>query len=135
MSLDEKQFSATAPASKKHIPVICLALGCAILIAGCFSSKPSVSTPNNKAAEACKVCIANLRLIDVAKQSWAFGNQGTSVATPTAEQVQFYMGRALPVCPNDPAHTFATSYKINQDDTYPECRIGSSFNPPHRLRD
>jgi hypothetical protein len=47
--------------------------------------------------------------------------------TPTASDIQPYMGRGpaieMPSCPNDPKHTFATSYSINNVGSVPTCKI------------
>jgi prepilin-type N-terminal cleavage/methylation domain-containing protein len=72
-------------------------------------------------------CINNLRQIDGAKQEWALENKQAATATPTAPQLQPYMGRgsggSLPTCPLDPANSFATSYNPNTLQTPPVCLI------------
>jgi len=72
-------------------------------------------------------CLDHLRLIDGAKQQWALENHATSAATPTATDIQPYLGRGnagvLPICPADPTQTFATSYNINDMATSPTCQI------------
>ena len=72
-------------------------------------------------------CISNLRIIDAAKGQWALENHKQNTDTPTAEDIKPYMGRGpageLPVCPSDPAHSFATSYSINNVGTKPACKI------------
>jgi prepilin-type N-terminal cleavage/methylation domain-containing protein len=75
-------------------------------------------------------CINNLRQIDGAKQEWALENKATATATPTAANIQPYMGRgslgSLPTCPLDSSITFATSYAIGDLSTAPVCSISSS---------
>ena len=70
-------------------------------------------------------CINNLRQIDGAKQQWATENKAAQNATPTAANIQPYLGRGtggtLPVCPSDSANTFGTSYSINDLATAPSC--------------
>src|SRR5580700_3502501 len=59
------------------------------------------------------MCIDNLRMIDGAKQQWALEKGQLGSATPLATDIQPYLGRGagtLPVCPMDPANSFATSY-------------------------
>src|SRR5262249_6761287 len=72
-------------------------------------------------------CINNLRQIDGAKQTWALENKAAQNATPTAANIQPYMGRGqngtLPTCPADSSGSFATSYSINDLSTVPTCLI------------
>jgi type II secretory pathway pseudopilin PulG len=84
---------------------------------------PGVLRARSRAQEI--TCIDNLRQVDGAKQQWALENHGTSTDTPTASQIQPYLGRAsgvLPLCPSDPTQTFATSYEINDMSTAPSCK-------------
>ena len=73
------------------------------------------------------MCINNLRIIEGAKGQWALEHQKKNTDTPTAQDLTPYMGAAaagvLPVCPNDPARTFGTSYSINAVGTPPACKI------------
>ncbi len=75
-------------------------------------------------------CINNLRQIDGAKQTWALENHLTPTATPQDSDIQPYLGRgpngALPACPSDPSQTFDTSYKANDLQTAPTCKIDST---------
>jgi len=75
-------------------------------------------------------CINNLRQIDGAKQEWALENKANATATPSAANIQPYMGRglqgSLPVCPLDASASFATSYSIQDLSTAPTCQISSS---------
>jgi prepilin-type N-terminal cleavage/methylation domain-containing protein len=72
-------------------------------------------------------CIQNLKQIDGAKQQWSIESRAAQTATPTAAQIQPYLGRGsggtLPACPADSANTFATSYGINDVQTDPTCLI------------
>jgi prepilin-type N-terminal cleavage/methylation domain-containing protein len=72
-------------------------------------------------------CINNLRQIDGAKQEWALENKQAATATPTAANIQPYMGRgsngSLPTCPLDSSSTFATSYTPGNLATAPACLI------------
>ncbi|HLH53787.1 MAG TPA: type II secretion system protein [Verrucomicrobiae bacterium] len=72
-------------------------------------------------------CINNLRQIDAAKQQWAFDFHATVLAVPTIADIQPYLGRSAagsqPVCPADPASSFATSYNINEIQSIPTCVI------------
>lgn len=86
---------------------------------------PSFLTARARAQE--NTCLDHLRLIDGAKQQWALENKGTQSDTPTAAQLQPYLGRGnngnLPICPADPQQTFATSYNINDMATTPTCKV------------
>ena len=82
-----------------------------------------------------RTCITNLKQIDGAKDIWAFANQQQKSATPSASDIQQYIGKGtspMPICPADPAKTFATSYEINNLDTVPNC-IASGRNEKHTL--
>src|ERR1019366_3281672 len=72
-------------------------------------------------------CISNLRIIDGAKGQWALENHKQNSDPPVGTDIQPYMGRGsageLPVCPNDSAQTFATSYTPNNVGTKPTCII------------
>ena len=72
-------------------------------------------------------CINNLRQIDGAKQEWALENKQAATATPTAANIQPYMGRgsngSLPTCPLDSSVTFATSYSPGTLQVAPTCLI------------
>jgi prepilin-type N-terminal cleavage/methylation domain-containing protein len=73
-----------------------------------------------------KLCIDNLRMIDSAKQQWALENGATATTVPAGTDIQPYLGRGngeLPLCPLDPAQTFATSYSMNNCQTSPTCQI------------
>ena len=80
-------------------------------------------------------CINNLRLIDSAKQGWAVENHKEPTNVPTAADLAHYIGRGpahvLPICPFDPAQSFATSYSINAVKDPPTCKIQPQV---HRLR-
>jgi prepilin-type N-terminal cleavage/methylation domain-containing protein len=73
-----------------------------------------------------KMCIDNLRMIDAAQQQWALESGATATSVPVASNIQPYLGRGngdLPVCPLDPAQSFATSYNLNNCSTSPTCLI------------
>src|SRR6476620_6553741 len=63
-------------------------------------------------------CINNLRQIDGAKQQWALESKAAAHASPTATDIQPYLGRGASgstgtvVCPSDPAAAIASSYTI-----------------------
>jgi competence protein ComGC len=72
------------------------------------------------------VCINNLRAIDGAKQQWAIEHNRRNTDTPVASDLQPYLsGPAgeMPSCPNDPKHSFDTSYFPNNVASKPVCRI------------
>jgi prepilin-type N-terminal cleavage/methylation domain-containing protein len=72
-------------------------------------------------------CISNLRIIDSAKGQWALENHKQNTDTPADSDIQPYMGRGsageMPLCPNDSAQTFDTSYTANNVGTKPVCNI------------
>jgi len=72
-------------------------------------------------------CISNLRIIDGGKGQWALEMHKQTSDTPGDTDLQPYMGRGsageLPVCPNDSAQTFDTSYSPNNVGTKPTCNI------------
>jgi len=72
-------------------------------------------------------CISNLRIIDGAKGQWALEVHKQNSDTPAGTDIQPYMGRGsageLPVCPNDSAQTFASSYNPQNVGTKPTCLI------------
>jgi type II secretory pathway pseudopilin PulG len=72
-------------------------------------------------------CINNLRQIDGAKQTWALENKASQTTIPTIDNVKRYLGRGTegtaPICPADPANSFATSYALNDLQTAPSCII------------
>jgi hypothetical protein len=73
-------------------------------------------------------CINHLRLIDSAKQQWALEHRAQSTDTPSASDLQPYMGRGTAgsldfFCSEDPNQSFATSYSINNIATKPTCKI------------
>ena len=71
------------------------------------------------------VCISNLRQIDGAKTLWAMDNHASQLTVPTIANVQPYLGRGaagtMPICPADPAITFASSYSLNDLQRAPAC--------------
>jgi prepilin-type N-terminal cleavage/methylation domain-containing protein len=78
-------------------------------------------------------CMEHLRIIDAAKQQWALENKAASTETPTAVQIQPYVGRpgsSLPLCPSDPQQTFATSYQLNDCGTAPTCLVLTAHDLP-----
>jgi general secretion pathway protein G len=73
-----------------------------------------------------KLCIDNLRMIDAAQQQWALETGALGTTVPVASNIQPYLGRGngeLPICPIDPAQSFATSYNLNNCQTSPTCQI------------
>jgi prepilin-type N-terminal cleavage/methylation domain-containing protein len=75
-------------------------------------------------------CISNLRIIDGAKGQWALEQHKQNSDIPLAGDIQPYMGRGsagtLPVCPNDSAQGFATSYTTGSVGVKPQCLISGS---------
>jgi len=73
-----------------------------------------------------KLCIDNLRMIDAAQQQWALETGALGTTVPVASNIQPYLGRGngeLPICPIDPAQSFATSYNRNNCQAAPNCQI------------
>jgi prepilin-type N-terminal cleavage/methylation domain-containing protein len=74
-----------------------------------------------------KACISNLLQLDGAKQTWALESKASPTTVPAIAQIQPYLGRGTagtaPVCPADPANSFATSYSMNDLQTPPACLV------------
>jgi prepilin-type N-terminal cleavage/methylation domain-containing protein len=72
-------------------------------------------------------CINNLRVIDSSKQQWALENNQQNSATPTASNIQPYLGRSsngeLPWCPSDGSSAFTSSYTPLTVGAKPQCLI------------
>jgi hypothetical protein len=75
----------------------------------------AIAIPNFVKARATSqenACINNLRLIDASKQQWALENKKQSTDTPTAADIQPYMGRGakgeMPVCPAGGVYTIGS---------------------------
>jgi prepilin-type N-terminal cleavage/methylation domain-containing protein len=83
-------------------------------------------------------CINNLRQIDGAKQQWALENGQLPTATPTAAQLQVFLGRGTAgsltnvACPLQPTLPLGTSgsYNINTVGTPPSCANYDATNHP-----
>ena len=60
-------------------------------------------------------CINNLRLIDHAKQQWAFANGQLDTATPGTTDVAAYFKAGWPTCPD------GGTYTMNAVATNPVC--------------
>src|SRR5450432_53262 len=63
-------------------------------------------------------CINNLRVIDHAKQQWALEQGKVGTDTPSAEEIEVYVGRAGNVMPNEP---LGGSYSILAVSIAPSC--------------
>jgi prepilin-type N-terminal cleavage/methylation domain-containing protein len=74
-----------------------------------------------------KACISNLLNIDGAKQTWALEAKASPTTVPVIADIQPYLGRGnagtAPICPADPANSFATSYSLNDLQTAPTCLV------------
>ena len=69
-------------------------------------------------------CIANLKLIDVAKLQWALINNKTEDAIPTMQDLQPYLKDGLvPVCPS------GGTYTINSVGQAPTCSVPGHVLP------
>ena len=75
-------------------------------------------------------CISNLRILDGAKGQWALEQHKQNSDIPTASDIQPYVGRGsageLPVCPNDSAQAFGSSYTTCAVGIKPQCLISGS---------
>jgi prepilin-type N-terminal cleavage/methylation domain-containing protein len=75
-----------------------------------------------------KICIANLRQIDCAKQQWALETKNSEGAIPNSDDLigaTRYLKQA-PTCPIDSQHTFSSSYSLNAVTLFPTCRIAAT---------
>jgi type II secretory pathway pseudopilin PulG len=82
-------------------------------------------------------CINNLRQIDGAKQTWALESGQLPTATPTAAQLQVFLGRGTAgsltnvACPLTPTQPLGVgSYTINNVGTPPQCLNYDATNHP-----
>ncbi len=75
-------------------------------------------------------CISNLRILDGAKSQWALEQHKQNSDVPAGADLQPDVGRGsageLPVCPNDSAQAFASSYSPNSVGAKPVCLISPS---------
>jgi prepilin-type N-terminal cleavage/methylation domain-containing protein len=89
----------------------------------------AIAIPNfmrARTASRTNVCIDNLRMLDGAQQQWALESGANGSTIPLASNIQPFLGQgngALPICPVDPAQSFATSYTLNNCQTSPTCQI------------
>jgi prepilin-type N-terminal cleavage/methylation domain-containing protein len=73
-----------------------------------------------------EICVANLRLIDSAKEQWAMDNRvavGTAITGDMAGLIPSYVKSALE-CPS------GGSYTVNLTGAYPTCSVGTSHVIP-----
>jgi hypothetical protein len=78
--------------------------------AGAVGMVAAIAIPNFVRARATaqeNKCINNLHLIDSAKQQWALENHKQSADTPTAQDLEPYIGK-FPVCPGGGVYTIGT---------------------------
>ena len=81
-------------------------------------------------------CINNLRQIDAAKQQWALETGQKPSASPSAGNIQPYLGRGSTgsltdvYCPQSSTHTIAASYTIGNLNTAPVCKINTAHVLP-----
>jgi hypothetical protein len=72
-----------------------------------------------------RACIANLKLIDVAKLQWALENNKTEDAIPTMQDlVPFFKDNVIPICPA------GGTYIVNAVSQAPICSIPGHALPP-----
>ena len=83
------------------------------------------------------VCINNLRVIETAKEMWAFDAMAGPKATPKQTQLAPYMrkvrgrkGRAVDLnCPIGKDGRFGKSYRVGKMNQRPSCKL----HPEHKL--
>jgi len=96
---------------------------------------PSMSKARSESRKA--VCINNLRVIETAKEMWAFDAMAGPRATPRQAELAPYMrkvrgrrGRAVDLnCPIGRDGRFGRSYRMGRMDQRPTCKL----DPDHRL--
>ena len=72
-----------------------------------------------------QACVANLKLIDVAKLQWALVNNKTEDAIPTMQDLQpYFKDGVTPVCPSGGVYT------INAVGLAPTCSVPGHALPP-----
>lgn len=71
-----------------------------------------------------EICINNLRQIRIAKMLWQRDYNPAIFATPFTDEITpYFPHQTLPVCPEDTNQTFATSYSVNNLQTFPLCLV------------
>lgn len=81
------------------------------------------------ASPAEQICINNLREISFAKGVWRRETKAAITATPVlSDLVPYFPHSIVPLCPNDTARSFATSYTIGNLQTDPVCEIVPLFH-------
>lgn len=101
-----------------------------VLVVGFFALAAPLNFVRSGTSPA-NACINNLRIIDAAKQQWAFANGITNGEVVVNEnQITNYLGRngKMPKCPAGGIYT------IGKLDVPPACSLGTNVSPPHILR-
>ena len=71
-----------------------------------------------------QICINNLREIDFAKRAWRRETKAPITATPVLSDLMPYFPHSIvPLCPNDTARSFATSYTMGDLQVAPVCIV------------
>lgn len=70
-------------------------------------------------------CLNNLRVIEYAKEMWAFDAMAPSSASPSSADLAPYIKAGVDkvYCPADATRSFDNSYFINDLATLPACKI------------
>ncbi|MBI4323975.1 MAG: prepilin-type cleavage/methylation domain-containing protein [Chloroflexi bacterium] len=75
-----------------------------------------------------KICIANLKQLEGAKQRWALENKKGDSATPAVTNIVSYLnGQGLPVCPA------GGTYQLKRMDKDPSCSLSRSGHTLNNL--
>jgi prepilin-type N-terminal cleavage/methylation domain-containing protein len=73
-------------------------------------------------------CIANLRMVDNAKQQWATENKKGNSDTPTEEEIRVYVkNEKMPACPGSGTYTIGT---VSTDPTCSKADAGHVLSAP-----
>ena len=103
-----------------------------MIVVGIVALLAEVSIPSFLEARGtaqARICIANLRQIDNAKQQWALESLRNPADVPTTVDLAEYVTRSSVTdhelnitCPLDPSKTYDTSYNTLDLTVAPECR-------------
>lgn len=83
----------------------------------CSIAIPSMTKARANAQK--RVCLSNLRVIDAAKEEWAFEYKKSVGSRARKSQINAFIGRGAPKCPA------GGRYRYHPLDTFPSCDIDS----------
>ncbi len=119
---------------KKHFTLIEIMIVVAIIALLALIALPNFIQARKSARKT--TCIANLRQIHGAKQTWVIQENESESATPESDDIApYFTGSNVDKirCPLDSDKTFATSYDIKSVAENPVCKIQPTGDDAHEL--